>query len=169
QILSFNISEQKLIDKCFSSKLVSKEIFDRKFKRVIRKEQKLIIGFDRRKDNERVQGLIEKTGSLNFSIDEKNIFLNTIKNELNNFERFRSKLCGGSEQNFRVKKCGDCGKTIEYKSDGKTPIVYPVVCESPYCAKPPCIIHRKLKAELLFNVFLWGNKHWIKQRDIRTE
>jgi len=159
--------EKSLASYSHSSELISEEIFDRKFKRRIKKEEKLIFGYTRKKDKKHIPGLIEKTGRLNFSVDEKNLFLNTIKAELNNFENFKSRLCGGSKQNFRVQKCKDCD-TLILGDDGK-PIVYPVVCESPYCPGEDCMIHRKLKAKSLFDVFLWGNRNWIRQRDIRTE
>lgn len=133
--------------------LISEGIFNRKLKRLVKKEEKYYFN------------KYEK-------IPQSEIYnceLNAIKTELNNFERFNSKLCGGSGQNFKVKKCGSCKNIVEYKSDGKTPIVYPVVCESPFCDNPDCITHRKLKAKLLFDVFLWGNRNWIRQREITEE
>jgi len=147
--------EKSPVSYSYNSELISEKIFDRKFKRGIKEEKKL---------NSK---LIKLTGRLNFSVDEKNIFLNTIKRELNNFENFKSRLCGGSKQNFKVQKCKDCG-TIILGDDGK-PIAFPVFCESPYCSGEDCMAHRKYKAKLLFDVFLWGYKNWIKQRDIITE
>lgn len=152
--------EKSLASFSHNSELINKKIFDRKFKRALKKEIKLIS--EMKLDDE-----YYNRSPLNHKFDKKTIFENTISLVSNNFESFKSGLCGGSTQNFRVQKCGDCGKII-LGEDGK-PIVYPVVCESPYCPCPDCMTHRKLKAKLLFDVFLWGNRNWIRQRDIRTE
>jgi len=149
----------------YNSELISEKIFDRKFKRAIKKELKFI---SQMKSNDEYY----RENYLKYQFDKKIVFENTISLVSYNFETFKSGLCEGSTQNFRVRKCGDCGKEVEYYEEGEKkgkPIYYPVVCESPFCPYPDCITHRKLKAELLLNVFFWGYKNWIKERSIITE